>query len=180
MGAFTNFISAMAEAAVELSENTYTQAEKDEITKVRDIMRKHGQTRAAEALDEVISNFYKGMTYPTSSRPTTGYGVRIMTSGYTPTEWSYKIKSEFDKIFKIDTSSGCYCINSSVYGKLMVNGDEVVIALSTNPFIMSPTKSSGRITLKDGHVTNVENNALRVYKDDMQNAIDKIVSIVME
>lgn len=175
MGLFTTMLEGLAEVGM----NSYTQEEKDQIIRVRDIMRQHGQTDAAKAIDNVIANFYKGVTmsprrstYDPDRRPET-----TSSNSYTSTEWSYKLKSQFDRKFKIDT--GCYCIDRDVYCKIITNSDEVIIIFGTNQFTLSQTRCIGKIIFRDGHIVTTENNALRVFKDDVQASIDKVAEVIM-
>lgn len=92
------FLNTIIEGLAEVGKNSYTQEEKDMIEKTRNLMRLHNQYEAAEALDEVIKNFYKGITRTpstTSTSTTTSTSGQVMSTAEFVYELKNRIKSRY-------------------------------------------------------------------------------------
>ena len=102
---FLDGLNTVLEGLATVGQNSYTQEEKELITKTRDLMRAHGRTDAAEALDEVIKDFYKGITR-TSTAPSTSTTTTTSTSGsvMSTAEFVYELKNRLKKSYgSLDT-----------------------------------------------------------------------------
>lgn len=102
---FLDGLNTVLEGLATVGQNSYTQEEKELITKTRDLMRAHGRAEAAEALDEVINDFYKGITRTpttttTSSTTTTSKSGSVMSTA----EFVYELKNRIKKSYgSLDT-----------------------------------------------------------------------------
>jgi hypothetical protein len=94
------FLNTVLEGLATVGQNSYTQEEKELITKTRDLMRIHGRTNAANALDEVINDFYKGVTRTSSSTTssTTSTSGSIMSTAEFVYELKNRLKSKYGSL----------------------------------------------------------------------------------
>lgn len=102
---FLDGLNTVLEGLATVGQNSYTQEEKELITKTRDLMRAHGRTEAAKALDEVINDFHKGITR-TSAAPSTSTTTTTSTSGsvMSTAEYVYELKNRIKKSYSnLDT-----------------------------------------------------------------------------
>lgn len=179
-----SILKALVEGMAELGRNSYTQEEKDMIAKTRDIMRSHGQTEAAKALDAVIADFCKGVTTSSrSSRSTYDPDKRItpantISSGYTSTEMRYMMKKEFNKAFKFDEYSETWEVNT-MYAAIKSDGENIIVLIHPNEFSLKRGSYLGSITFSDGHVTNTTNKGGIAYKVEVEEAINKIINMMI-
>ena len=101
-----DIMGTIADGLATVGQNSYTQEEKNMIEKTRDLMRAHGRTDAAKALDEVINDFYKGITR-TSTAPSTSTTTTTSTSGsvMSTAEFVYELKNRLkNKYGSLDTA----------------------------------------------------------------------------
>ena len=99
---FLDGLNTVLEGLATVGQNSYTQEEKDMIIQVRDLMRAHGRTDAVAALDEVINDFYKGVT----RTPSTTTSTTTSTSGsvMSTAEFVYELKNRLKKSYgSLDT-----------------------------------------------------------------------------
>lgn len=97
---FLDGLNTVLEGLAEVGKNSYTQEEKDMIIKTRDLMRLHNQYDAAEALDEVIKNFYKGVTRTssTTTSSTTSTSGSVMSTAEFVFELKHRIKKSYGSL----------------------------------------------------------------------------------
>jgi hypothetical protein len=105
---FLDGLNTVLEGLATVGQNSYTQEEKELINKTRDLMRAHGRTEAAEALDAVINDFYKGITRTatTTSTSTTTSSTTTSASGQvmSTAEFVYELKNRIKKSYStLDT-----------------------------------------------------------------------------
>lgn len=100
---FLDGLNTLIEGLATVGQNSYTQEEKELITKTRDLMRAHGRTDAAKALDEVINDFYKGITR-TPSTTTTSSTTSTSGSVMSTAEFVYELKNRIKRSYgSLDT-----------------------------------------------------------------------------
>lgn len=100
---FLDGLNTVLEGLATVGQNSYTQEEKELITKTRDLMRAHGRTEAAKALDEVINDFHKGITR-TSTAPSTSTTTSTSGSVMSTAEYVYELKNRLKKSYgSLDT-----------------------------------------------------------------------------
>lgn len=103
---FLDGLNTVLEGLATVGQNSYTQEEKELITKTRDLMRAHGRTEAAEALDAVINDFYKGITRTatttststTTSSTTTSASGQVMSTAEVVYELKHRIKKSYGSL----------------------------------------------------------------------------------
>jgi hypothetical protein len=102
---FLDGLNTVLEGLATVGQNSYTQEEKELINKTRDLMRAHGRTEAAEALDAVINDFYKGITR-TATTTSTSTTTSSSTSGsvMSTAEFVFELKHRIKKSYStLDT-----------------------------------------------------------------------------
>jgi hypothetical protein len=102
---FLDGLNTVLEGFATVGQNSYTQEEKELINKTRDLMRAHGRTEAAEALDAVINDFYKGITR-TATTTSTSTTTSSSTSGsvMSTAEFVFELKHRIKKSYStLDT-----------------------------------------------------------------------------
>jgi len=101
---FLDGLNTVLEGLATVGQNSYTQEEKELITKTRDLMRAHGRTEAAKALDEVINDFHKGINIRTSTAPSTSTTTSKSGSVMSTAEFVYELKNRIKKSYgSLDT-----------------------------------------------------------------------------
>lgn len=98
------FLNTVLEGLATVGQNSYTEAEKEMIKKTRDLMRAHGRAEAANALDEVINDFYKGITRTTSTNTSTTTPTSKSGSVMSTAEFVFELKNRIKKSYgSLDT-----------------------------------------------------------------------------
>ena len=98
------FLNTVLEGLATVGQNSYTEAEKEMIKKTRDLMRVHGRTNAANALDEVINDFYKGITRTTATNTSTTTPTSKSGSVMSTAEFVFELKNRIKKSYdSLDT-----------------------------------------------------------------------------
>lgn len=101
---FLDGLNTIIEGLATVGQNSYSEEEKAMITKTRDLMRAHGRTEAAEALDVVINDFYKGITRTpstTTSSTTTSASGQVMSTAEFVYELRKRLKSKYGTLDRV-------------------------------------------------------------------------------
>lgn len=99
-----DIMGTIADGLATVGQNSYTQEEKDMIIKTRDLMRAHGHAEAANALDKVVNDFYKGITRTTSTNTSTTTPTSKSGSVMSTAEFVFELKNRIKKSYgSLDT-----------------------------------------------------------------------------
>lgn len=161
-------VTAMAEAAIEMDANAYTDEEKMKIAEVRNILAKKNKKEAVDALDKVMA------TWNAYSKPS-----RSLTSSSCD-ESLWEQKRNIEKRLSKKMSGNEFM---GLYVSINTTSDSVVIYLSHSYFSvrsMSPTNvgDGAAVVIRNYHVQNVVKGYSRIWADDFERAINKIADLI--
>lgn len=154
-------LSGIAQGLETLAKNSYTEKEKETLREARKILQLHYQEDAAAALDQVISDFSKGVTRrPTEAETTTrSNGHR----SYSTAEFGYDLKNKIKKHYgSLDTT-------------VTTNGEKVIVEAR----FLRTLKAA--FVIVDGYYQGINKcTNCSLFEDELKKAEDDIVKACRE
>ena len=161
-------VTAMAEAAIEMDSNTFSEEEKMKIGEVRNILAKKNKTDAVKALDQVMA------TWNAYSKPSRS----LTASRDDDSIWEQKrtIEKKLSKKMSGDTFMGMYISINTTSDAVIVYLNQSYFAIRT----MSPTNvgEGAAIVIRNYHIQNVVKGYSRIWADEFEEAINKIADLI--